>query len=130
MAVTVAVPSQPGAQLGSVDAVTAITGEAGAFSKTVVVAEQLFASVTVIVYVVPAHSALVAPVAALIVPPGAIVNTLLPLPPAVVIVAVPSQPGLQLGFVVVFTDKVKGAGWLIVNETVPTQLLPSVADTV
>ena len=78
----------------------------------------------------PAHKALEAPVAALIVPLGAIVNTLLPLPPAVVMVAVPSQPGVQLGFVVVFTDKVSTAGSVIVTLVVPTQLFPSVAEIV
>ncbi len=51
--------------------------------------------------------------AALIVPLGKIVNTLLPLPPPVVIVAVPSQPGTQLGDVDVFIANVNKAGPLI-----------------
>ena len=63
----------------------------------------------------------------MIVPLGAIVYTLLPFPPAVVIVAVPSHPGTQLGFVLVLIANVNNAGPLIVTLVVPIQLFPSVA---
>ena len=49
IAVTLAVPSHPGTQLGFVLAVIVITGDAGVVNNKVVVALQLFASVTVIV---------------------------------------------------------------------------------
>ena len=49
MAVTVAVPSQPGTQLGSVLAVILINGEPGVVNCMVVVPVQPFPSVTVIV---------------------------------------------------------------------------------
>ena len=49
IAVTVAVPSHPGTQLGSVLAVILITGDAGVTNCTVVVALHKFTSVTVIV---------------------------------------------------------------------------------
>ncbi len=95
-AVTLAVPSHPGTQLGFVLAVILITGEFGAVNNTVVAPVQPLASVTVIVYVMPEHNALAAPVAALIVPLGKIVYT----PPAIEVTsAVPSQPGTQVGFV-------------------------------
>ena len=67
-----------------------------------VVEVQPFTSVTVIVYVIPSHNALKSPVVELIVPLGVIVNTLVPLPPVVVIVAVPSQPGIHDGCVELF----------------------------
>ena len=76
---------------------------------------------------IPAHNALAAPVPALIVPDGAIVYTLLPFPPALVTVAVPSHPGTQLGSVLVLIAKVNNAGPVMVTEVVPTQLLASVA---
>jgi hypothetical protein len=96
IAVTVAVPSQPGTQLGSVLAVILITGEFGVTNCTVVTPVHPFTSVTVIVYIVPEHNALAAPVAGLIVPLGAMVYV----PPAIAVtVAVPSQPGTQLGSV-------------------------------
>jgi hypothetical protein len=126
IAVTVAVPSHPGLQLGLVLAVIVITGEAGVVNNTVAVAEQLFASVTVTVYVMPAHNTLDAPVDGFIVPLGAILYTFVPFPPPDVNVAVPSHPGLQLGLVVVFTANVNCAGPTIVTDTVPTQLDASV----
>ena len=49
MVVVVAVPSQPGTQVGAVLLVIVIVGEFGAANCIVVVAEQLLASVTVIV---------------------------------------------------------------------------------
>ena len=51
---------------------------------------------------------------------------MVPLPPVVVIVAVPSQPGLHVGFVVVFIAKVSTAGSVIVTDVVPKQLFASV----
>ncbi len=111
--VTSAVPSQPGIQVGFVLDVILITGEFGAINNTLVVPVQLFASVTVIVYVIPEHNALQAPVAALIVPLGKIVYT----PPAIgVTSAVPSQPGTQLGFVLVVIVITGDAG--VVNDIV------------
>ena len=49
IAVTVAVPSHPGTQLGSVLEVILITGEFGAFRRILVVPVQPLPSVTVIV---------------------------------------------------------------------------------
>ena len=69
-------------------------GLAGVFNKIVVVAEHPFAVVAVMVYVIPAHKLLLTPVLLLIVPEGAIVYTA---PGMTVGVAVPLQPGTQLG---------------------------------
>jgi hypothetical protein len=66
-----------------------------------VIGRQLLASVTVIVYVIPIrtqpeHKALAAPVTGSIVPLGAMEY----IPPAIAVtIAVPSQPGTQLGSV-------------------------------
>lgn len=97
IAVGVAVPLQPGTQLGWVDD-TMLTGEGtGALKLTVVCPVQPFTSVALMVYVVPAHKFEAAPVVGLIVPEG---NMLYVKPACGFGVAVPSQPGTQLGVVV------------------------------
>jgi hypothetical protein len=96
-----------------------ITGEFGAINNTVVAPVHPFTSVAVIVYVIPAHKLLAAPVAALIVPLGKIVYTL---PAIAVTLAVPSQPGTQLGFVlavILITGEFGAVNWIVVFPVQP-----------
>ena len=96
-----------------------MTGDAGVVNNTVVLPVHPLASVTVIVYVIPEHNALALPVAALIVPLGKIVYT----PPAIAVtLAVPSQPGTQLGFVlavILITGEFGAVNWIVVFPVHP-----------
>jgi hypothetical protein len=121
----VAVPSQPGTQLGVVVLASVTTGEPGVVNNTVEIAVQFDALATVIVYVIPAHKFDAIPVEVLIVPDGAILYK----PPATADdVAPPSQPGKQLGGVVDVIESVGEAG--TVNNTVAVAVHPLALVTV
>ena len=65
----VAVPSQPGTHVTGVVVLIVIVGAFGAVNCIVVVPVQAFASVTVIVYTVPAHKFVALPKASIAAPP-------------------------------------------------------------
>ena len=62
-------PSQPGTQVGAVVVLIDIVGAFGAVNCIVVVPVQPLASVTVIVYTVPAHKLVALPKASIAAPP-------------------------------------------------------------
>ena len=96
------------------------TGVAGVIDVVLV---QPFTSVTVMIYVTPGAKFEALPVVALIEPEGtvgAMLYTLVPLPPVDVTVAVPLLLGTQVGSVVVLMAKVNTGGSVIVKLTVPT----------
>ena len=67
--IVVAVPSQPGTHVTGVVVLIVIVGAFGAINWMVVVPVQALASVTVIVYTVPAHKLVALPKASIVAPP-------------------------------------------------------------
>ena len=88
-----------------------IIGAFGVDKDIVVVPIQLLPSVPVIVYVVPAHSPVKLPEVGCNGPAGNMLKPIGPVPPLPLTLAVPSQPGVQLGSVlaVIFTSTALGS---------------------
>ena len=126
---TVAVPSQPGVQVGLVVLVIVVTTAVGSVIVKLVVAVHRFASVTVTVYV-PAHRPVIAPVLALIIPGALIAYVYAAVPPAPFAWAVPLHCALQIALVILDTVTLNTVGCVIEKVEVAVQPTASVAVTV
>jgi hypothetical protein len=121
----VAVPSHPGLQVAFVVLNTLIAGAVCWPTLIVAVAVQPLLSVPVTVYVVPTHKPPIT------FPNGAILgdgDTVYTKPIAGLIVTTPSQPGLQLAFVVTTLVGAAGFGdtptWIVVTTVQPAASAP------